>query len=76
MSCARSNFTYFYVKWLITSVINLYAGEIQKTLVCTFTISLSFHYVNHTHPSPGGKLCMWTGFVLMIERFVYRVVLK
>ena len=42
-------------------MVHVYAGEIQRTLVNnTLTISLSFHDVNPTHPSSGGKLCTWT----------------
>ena len=43
--------------------VHVHAGRVVNTL----TISLSFHYGNPTHPSSGGKLCMWTVFVLMIE---------
>ena len=68
MSCAIKSITYLYVKSLITSVIHLYAGEVQKnTGQHINNFSFFFHYVNPIHPSSGGKLCMWTGFVLMIE---------
>ena len=30
-------------------------------------ISLSFYYVNPTHPASGGTLCMWKVYVLMIQ---------
>ena len=45
-------------------------------MVNILTISLSCHYVNPTHPSSGGKLCMWTVFVLMIEYLSFGVLKK